>query len=73
VTVRFFAVHRDDLRGTHLHLVLTSHRRTFNDALSELRKHRAATAPNQRPVLFFDFGTGDNDLRRVDMLTKEAL
>ena len=69
---RFFAIHRDAQRGTHLHLVLTSHRRTMNEALDELRKHRSATAPNQRPVLFYDFGPGDSDLRRLDKLTEEA-
>lgn len=70
--VRFFALHRDPMNGTHLHNVLTSHARTINGAFDELRKHRQATAPNQRPVLFFDFGPGDSDLRRIDKITAET-
>ena len=65
--IRFFAMHRDPLRGSHLHLVLTVHERVpLARALDRLREHRTATAPNQHPVLWFDFGPGDSDLRRLD-------
>ena len=70
--IRFFAVHHDPMNGTHLHNVLSSNARTMNDALADLRAYRQPTAPHQRPVLFYDFGTGDSDLRRLDKVTAET-
>jgi len=68
--VRFFSVHRTATEGTHLHIVRTSYARTMDKALEELRQYRTATAPNQSPVLFFDFGPAA-DLVRLDKITSE--
>jgi hypothetical protein len=63
--MRFFSVHNDALRGTHLHQCWTSYRRTMAEACAEMRERIKAGAVAREP-LFYDFGTGDSDLRRLD-------
>jgi hypothetical protein len=65
--VRFFSVHNDDLRGTHLHLCWTAYTRTMADAIKQM-KERVATNAVSRAPLFFDRGTGDSDLIRLDSI-----
>ena len=62
---RFFAVLNNPLEGTHLHLVWTSHKRTLREAIDEMNVRIQAGAVSSKP-LFFDFGPGDSDLRRLD-------
>lgn len=65
--MRFFSVHNDALRGTHLHICWTSYTRTIATACEEVQKRIAAGAIARAPR-FYDFGPGDSDLRRLDKL-----
>ncbi|MBK3780425.1 hypothetical protein G3A43_09320 [Paraburkholderia aspalathi] len=63
--IRFFSVHNTATEGTHLHLCWTSYRRTMAGACAEMQGRINADAVARVP-LFYDFGTGDSDLRRLD-------
>jgi hypothetical protein len=65
--IRFFAIHNDAPRGTHTHLCWTSYRRTLAAACEEMQTRVNAGAVARAP-LFYDFGPGDSDLRRLDNL-----
>ena len=65
--VRFFAVHKDDMRGTHLHLCWTAYTRTLADAITEMKDRVISDAVSRAP-LFFDRGPGNSDLIRLDTI-----
>lgn len=62
---RFFAIARDPMRGSYVHLVWTSYKRTLAAAIEEAAARYNAGACSMKP-LFFDYGPGDSDLRRID-------
>jgi hypothetical protein len=63
--IRFFSHHHNALEGGHLHLCWTSYRRTMVQACEEMKARMTAGAVARIP-LFYDFGPGDSDLRRLD-------
>ena len=63
--IRFFSIHRTPTEGTHTHLCWTSYRRTMAQACEEMQGRINAGAVAREP-LFYDFGPGDSDLRRLD-------
>jgi hypothetical protein len=65
--IRFFSIHRTATEGTHTHLCWTSYRRTLAQACEEMQARMTAGVVAKAP-LFYDFGTGDSDLRRLDNL-----
>ncbi|WP_434716197.1 hypothetical protein [Paraburkholderia sp. A3RO-2L] len=65
--IRFFSVHRTATEGTHTHLCWTSYRRTMVEACNEMQ-NRITAGVVARVPLFYDFGPGDSDLRRLDAI-----
>ena len=65
--IRFFSVHNTPTQGTHLQNCWTSYLRTMSQALEELHKRMTAGVVARVP-LFYDFGPGDSDLRRLDTI-----
>ncbi|WP_126223291.1 hypothetical protein [Burkholderia ambifaria] len=65
--IRFLSVHHDALNGTHLHICWTSYGKALAAACQEV-KQRVDAGATARAPLFYDFGPGDSDLRRLDAL-----
>ena len=65
MAVRFFSVNNNPTEGTHLHLCWTSHKRTLADACTEMKSR---LNPHSRAPMFYDFGPGDSDMRRLEAL-----
>ncbi|WP_186214452.1 hypothetical protein [Burkholderia gladioli] len=65
--IRFFSVHNTATEGKHLSMCWTSYRRTLEQACEEMQARLKAGAVAKAPM-FYDFGTGDPDLRQLDTL-----
>ncbi|WP_087864412.1 hypothetical protein [Comamonas thiooxydans] len=65
--IRFISIHNDACRGTHTHICWTSHQRTLKKACEEILARVAKGAVARAPV-FYDFGPGDSNRRRLDAL-----
>lgn len=65
--IRFFSVHRDAPNGTHLHICWTSYGKALAAACQEVKRRLEAGAMARAPM-FYDFGPGNSDLRRLDAL-----
>ncbi|MEX3984084.1 hypothetical protein AB4Y45_34585 [Paraburkholderia sp. EG287A] len=65
--IRFFSVHNTPTEGTHLSLCWTSYKRTMSQAFEEIQKRMEAGGVARAPM-FYDFGIGDSDLRRLDKI-----
>jgi hypothetical protein len=63
--IRFFSHHRDPLRGAHLSTCWTVYSKPLAAACAEMRKRVTAGAVAKEPT-FFDYGPGDEELRRLD-------
>jgi hypothetical protein len=65
--IRFVSLQNDPLRGTHMSICWTSYCRTLAAACDEMQT-RVKVGAVARAPLFYDFGPGDSDLRRLDQL-----